>query len=165
MPFWATWESESKLVKGDVSPSWEVALWRQGSRQKHIIEGRSSVNEGSMHHGPQLLTLPWVTAKTLYIVLPRFPTLEYKCFISPWLRCTKNWHSFPYTMFRFFFCDHLILSETHQPTFNCLFNHAKHVALLHRGDLSDKRAWQPSLTHTRPTERSLLTLLLLFKIF
>lgn len=31
MPLWATWESESKAVKGNVSPSWEVALWRWGS--------------------------------------------------------------------------------------------------------------------------------------
>lgn len=31
---------------------------RGGSRQKHIIEGRRSVNEGSMHCGPQLLTPP-----------------------------------------------------------------------------------------------------------
>lgn len=31
---------------------------RGGSRQKHIIEGRRSANEGSMHRGPQLLTPP-----------------------------------------------------------------------------------------------------------
>lgn len=157
VPFWATWESESKAVKGNVSPSWEVALWRQGSRQKHIMEGRSSVNEGSMHHSPQLLTLPWVTAKTPYIVLTRFCTLEYEFSIFPRLRGTTKLVflvSSQHARLEFF-PTQSVLSETYQATLCSLFNHARHAALLHHGDLLDKRVWQPSFTRTEPTQRCL----------
>lgn len=116
-------------------------LERRGSRQKHIIEGRSSVNEGSMHHSPQLLTLTWLTAKTIYIVLTRFSTLEYDFCIFPWLRCTKTCMLFPYALV-------LIPSATYQAALYGLFKHARRAALLHHGDLWDKRVWQPSFTRT-----------------
>ena len=165
-PFWAIWESESKSVKGDWSPSWGAALRRRGSRQKHIIEGRSSVNEGSMHRSPQLLTPPWVTAKTLYIVLTTFSTLEYEFSLS----LGRGRTLFPPNADFYYFtfkCSQLIWSVTHQPTFHSLFNHVKHSALLHHRDLLASG----SLTSPTPSQQGCvspglsLTLLLLFKIF
>lgn len=150
MLLWATWKSESKAVKENVSPSWEVALWRQGSRQKHIIEGWSGVNEGSMHHSPQLLTLSWVTAKTLYIVLTRFCTLEYELSTFPWLRCTQKKWNFPTRCLDSFNTIKWFSSSGY-----FLFNHSRHAALLHHEDLWDKRVWQASFAHTEPTERCL----------
>ena len=148
VPFWAMWESESKSVKGDWSPSRGAALWRRGSRQKHIIEGRSSVNEGSMHRSPQLLTPPWVTAKTLYIVLTTFSTLEYE--FSIFLgRGTRYFSSCWFLLFYFQKCSQLILSVTHQPTFDSLFWPCETFSTApSQGSFG---IWEPDFTHTTPT--------------